>query len=255
MLIKEFKKDNLNVSIFNNRKCMGRQAACDARDSINKMLQTRDEINIIFAAAPSQNEFLENLISFKDIEWSRINAFHMDEYLGIDKDAPQGFGSFLYKHLFSKAKFNSVNYLNPAADDVTAECIRYEKLLEDNPVDIVCMGIGENGHIAFNDPPVADFSDRSRVKIVKLDNVCRKQQVNDGCFKDLDSVPKYAITLTIPSLFRAKKLICVVPAKTKANAVYYTLNSEIEEKCPSTIMRLHLCASLYLDIDSAARII
>lgn len=255
MLIKSFKKDNLDVSIFDTRRDMGRQAANDVREAIRKALTLKDEINIIFAAAPSQNDFFEALTSFKDIAWEKINAYHMDEYLGIDQDAPQGFGNFLKNAIFSKVDLKTVNLLNPNADDVTKECMRYESLLDNNLIDIVCMGIGENGHIAFNDPPVADFSDKVKVKIIKLDEKCRQQQVNDGCFGSIVLVPKYAMTLTIPALFEGKKLFCMVPASTKADAVYDTLNGEISEKCPASILRLHLSARLYLDKLSAAKVI
>jgi len=255
MLIKNFRKDNLEVCIFDTRREMGRQAANDVCQAIKKALSQKDEINIIFAAAPSQSDFLQALISFKEIEWERINAYHMDEYLGIDKNAPQAFGNFLNKAIFSKVNFKTVNYLDSAALDVTKECMRYERLLNNNMIDIVCMGIGENGHIAFNDPPVADFSDKFKVKIVKLDEKCRQQQVNDKCFTDINLVPHYAMTLTVPALFEAKKLFCMVPAITKADAVYDTLMGEIEEKCPASILRLHLSAKLYLDKLSASRII
>ncbi|MDD2261240.1 MAG: glucosamine-6-phosphate deaminase [Clostridia bacterium] len=254
MLVKSFKKDNLDVNIFDNRSNMGKKAANDVKEAIRKALTQKDEINIIFAAAPSQNDFLEALISYNDIQWERINAYHMDEYLGISEDAPQGFGNFLKNAIFSKVNFKSINYLNPSCDDVTKECSRYEELLINNQIDIVCMGIGENGHIAFNDPPVADFSDKFKVKIVKLDEKCRNQQVNDGCFDNIDKVPKYAMTLTIPALFEAKKLFCMVPAQSKADAVYDTLNGEIKETCPASILRLHLSAKLYLDKLSASRI-
>ena len=254
MLIKNFKKDNLEVSVFDTRREMGLKAAQDVRSEILKLFKTKDEINMLFAAAPSQNDFLQTLISYKDIDWTRINAYHMDEYLGIDKDAPQAFGNFLKNALFSKLNFKTVNYIDGTAEDVTKECMRYEELLNNNTIDIVCMGIGENGHIAFNDPPVADFSDKVKVKIVKLDELCRQQQVNDKCFENIHQVPKYAITLTIPALFEGKKLFCIVPAPTKANAVYDTLNGKIEEKCPASILRLHLAANLYLDKDSASRL-
>jgi len=253
MLIKNFKKDNLDVSIFDSRKEMGKQAANDVSQAIKKALTQKDEINMIFAAAPSQNDFIESLISYKEIPWEKINAYHMDEYLGIDKDSPQSFGNFLKKAIFSKVKFKSINYLDPSAEDVTKECMRYEELLNNNNIDIVCMGIGENGHIAFNDPPVADFSDK--VKIVKLDEKCRQQQVNDKCFNEISEVPKYAMTLTVPALFEAKKLFCMVPTASKADAVYMTLNGQIEEKCPASILRLHLSAKLYLDKLSASKVI
>ena len=147
MLVKNFRKDNLEVCIFDTRRELGRQAANDVCQAIKKALSLKDEINIIFAAAPSQSDFLQTLISFKEIEWEKINAYHMDEYLGIDKNAPQAFGNFLKEAIFSKVNFKTVNYLDSAALDVTKECMRYERLLNNNIIDIVCMGIGENGHM------------------------------------------------------------------------------------------------------------
>ena len=145
-----------------------------------------------------------------------------------------------------------MNYIDISAKDADAECERYAKILADNPTDIVVMGIGENGHIAFNDPPVADFNDKKAVKPVQLDEICRNQQVNDGCFAKIEDVPKTAITLTVPTLFKGDHLFCIVPAKTKANAVRATVCDEINEKCPATVLRLHKNAKLYLDMDSSA---
>ena len=207
---------------------------------------------MIFAAAPSQNEVLASLALDKEIPWERVNAFHMDEYIGLPADAPQGFGNFLKAHIFGLAPFKSVNYMDISAEDAEAECARYSALLAQYPTDIVVMGIGENGHIAFNDPPVADFADPKAVKPVLLDEICRNQQVNDGCFATIDDVPKYAITLTVPTLFAGKNLFCIVPAKTKANAVKATICGEIGEACPATILRRHENAILYLDGDSSS---
>ena len=206
---------------------------------------------MIFAAAPSQNDVLKSLSEDNEIEWNRVNAYHMDEYIGLDKDAPQGFGNFLKAHIFGIAPFKSVNYIDVSAKDADAEAERYSKLLDENPTDIVVMGIGENGHIAFNDPPVADFKDTKTVKPVALDPVCRQQQVNDGCFASLDAVPTHALTLTVPTLTRAPYLFCIVPAPTKAWAVRETLNGSIDEHCPASALRLHANAKLYLDKDSA----
>ena len=167
---------------------------------------------MIFAAAPSQNDVLLALTEDKSIDWTRVNAFHMDEYVGLPKDAPQGFGNFLSAHIFSLAPFKSVNYIDCTAENPEAECERYAELLKNNPTDIVVMGIGENGHIAFNDPWVADFNDEKWVKVVPLDEVCRNQQVNDGCFAHVDEVPTHALTLTVPTLVRAPWLFCIVPA-------------------------------------------
>jgi len=145
-----------------------------------------------------------------------------------------------------------VNYINGSADDIDGECKRYSRLLEENPVDIVCLGIGENGHIAFNDPGVADFNDPVRVKMVELDEICRNQQVNDGCFATIDDVPTHALTLTIPALISAKVMFCVVPAKTKKWAVTQTIKGNISEECPATILRNHNHAILYCDQQSGA---
>jgi len=239
----------LEIKAFETRQLMGESAATAIAAKINALLKIKPEVNIIFAAAPSQNEFLLALIN-KDIEWNRINAFHMDEYIGLHPDAPQAFGNFLKDRIFSKLPFKSINYLNGNANDIDAECNRYKKLLSQYPTDIVCLGIGENGHLAFNDPPVADFNDPKMVKQVKLDEACRQQQVNDGCFKSIDEVPTHALTLTIPALMSAGYLSVVVPGPAKAQAVYNTLHQPIAELYPSTILRRHTNAVLYLDKDS-----
>lgn len=185
------------------------------------------------------------------IEWERINAFHMDEYIGLAPTAPQGFGNFLKERIFSLRPFRSVNYLNGQCESTDDECARYAQFLTANPVDIVCMGIGENGHIAFNDPHVADFNDRKLVKVVELDLQCRQQQVNDGCFESIDQVPTHALTLTIPALLKGRFLFCMVPGMTKAQAVANTIEQEVSERYPSTILRDHIAANLYLDTLSA----
>lgn len=250
--MKELQKDRLNVKIYDTRAEMGKAAAQDIKTKIAQLLSEKDEINMIFAAAPSQNEVLAALVEDKQIEWSRVNAYHMDEYIGLSSDAPQGFGNFLKTHIFGRVPFKSVNYIDCSAADPEKEATRYEKLLKRNPPDIVVMGIGENGHIAFNDPPVADFQDSRGVKVVRLDEVCRNQQVHDGCFAYLEEVPKYAITLTVPRLISAPWLFCIVPAKTKAKAVSECLTREIGEYCPASILRLQDNALLYLDRDSAS---
>ena len=249
-----FAKDKLQIKAFSTRDEMGKRAASDIAEAIKGLLQNKPVINIIFAAAPSQQDCLRYLTENKSIDWSRINAFHMDEYIGLPDGAPQSFGSFLKNHIFAKVPFRTVNYINGSNPDYEQECDRYAKLLADNPVDIVCLGIGENGHIAFNDPPVADFNDPKAIKVVELDLVCRQQQVNDKCFESLKQVPTHAFTLTIPTLLSAEYLFCVVPATNKAEAVYRTLNEEISEKCPATILRTKDNVILYLDKESSVRI-
>lgn len=245
-------KFNFAVNIFETRKEMGKAAALECAECIKELLKTKKEINMIFAAAPSQNEFLEALAADKSIDFSSINAFHMDEYVGLDKTAPQRFGEFLRTHIFDLVNFKSVHYLTTDTDNEEAECERYSKLLKEYPVDIVCMGIGENGHIAFNDPHAAFFNDEKAVKVVELDEVCRMQQVNDGCFEKIEDVPKKALTLTVPTLKNAAHHFCIVPAATKAEAVKRTIKGEITEKCPATILRLCPDARVYLDADSSA---
>lgn len=250
--MKTLVRDLLKVNIYDSRDEMGAAAAKDVKAAILRALDEKETINMIFAAAPSQNEVLYNLASDKEIPWGRVNAFHMDEYIGLDKNAPQGFGNFLNRAIFGIAPFKSVNYIDISATDAEAEASRYSELLRQNPVDIVVLGIGENGHIAFNDPPFADFEDKKLVKSVKLDEVCRNQQVNDGCFATIDDVPTHALTLTVPALMSGKELYCIVPAKTKAKAVALTLNGEITPDCPASVLRTHECATLYLDPDSSS---
>ena len=247
-----FKKDQLQVYLLPDRQMLGNTAAADVAAMMRKLLTEKQELNMVFGAAPSQNEFLEALCTEQAIDWSRVNAFHMDEYLGLPADAPQGFGNFLKERIFDKLPFRSVNYMNGACADPEQECERYASLLRQYPVDIVCLGIGENGHIAFNDPHVALFDDPKWVKIVDLDEKCRTQQVNDGCFSALEEVPIDAMTLTIPAMMSGRYLFCMVPSVRKACAVYNTLNDPISEVIPATRLREHENAALYIDSDSAS---
>lgn len=207
---------------------------------------------MIFAAAPSQNDFTRELIADTSIDWSRINAFHMDEYIGLDEDAPQAFGNFLKERIFNKVPLKSVHLINGNAKDSEAECRRYADLLTKFPADIVCCGIGENGHIAFNDPPVADFNDPALVKVVELEQSCRQQQVNDNCFLRIEDVPTRAYTLTIPALMRSGHVFCIVPTELKAQAVYDTINGEVDESCPASVLREKEGAVLYIDEPAAS---
>lgn len=232
--------------IYANRREMGAAAATAAATRLRELLSRKEEVNMIFAAAPSQNEFLAALQQAPDIDWTRVNAFHMDEYIGLAADAPQAFGNFLKTRLFDALPFRKVHYIHGSTREA------YTRLLVEYPTDIVCMGIGENGHIAFNDPPVADFNDPALIKAVELDAVCRQQQVNDGCFAQLSDVPTHALTLTIPALMKADYLFCMVPGPTKAEAVRNTIHAPVVEQYPSTILRKHPAAILYLDAQSAS---
>ncbi|MGO4499684.1 glucosamine-6-phosphate deaminase [Paenibacillus sp. 2RAB27] len=244
--------DALKVNVYQNRIALGQAAGLEAANQIKSLLAEKAAIRIIFAAAPSQNEMLETLAQDEAIDWSRITVFHMDEYIGLSEDAPQRFGSFLNDRLFDQVKPGTVHLIN-SMNKAEDECKRYSALLEEAPIDIVCLGIGENGHIAFNDPPVADFADTELIKRVELDDVCRQQQVNDGCFESLDDVPTHALTLTIPALMSGTHLFCSVPGVTKHQAVKRTLNGAISTECPSTILREHPDCTMYLDRDSYGR--
>lgn len=254
-LLKTVKKDSLTFHVFDTRAEGGALAAKEGGETIRDLLSKQEMVNIIFAAAPSQNDTLSALLREPDIDWSRVRAFHMDEYVGFGKEFPQSFGYYLYEHVFGKLPFGEVHYLNGAAEDPEAECDRYAKLLTEYPTDIVFLGIGENAHIAFNDPWIADFNDPKLVKLVPLDEVCRNQQVHDGCFPTLDDVPTHAFSLTVPALVKAKHMFCTVPCATKANAVFQTANAPIDADTPATAMRNHPHAVMYCDKDSGAQIL
>ena len=249
--IHSLRVDRLEVNIFTNRNAMGEAAGQAVAARMKELLKGDREIFMVFGAAPSQNEFLDTLSRSPGIDWKKVIAFHLDEYVGLPQTAPQSFAFFLRKRLFEKVLPGQVHYLNGMAQDLEAECRRYASLFKDHPFDIACIGIGENGHIAFNDPPVADFDDPEPVKVVELDPASRQQQVHDGCFSSLEDVPRKAMTLTISTLFGAKFISCAVPAHTKAKAVKNTLEGPISTGCPATILRRHSNAVLFLDEDSA----
>ncbi len=252
--MKKTRIDNLLVKRYPTRAEMGSGAAKEAAQKIKSLLSQKENVNIIFAAAPSQNEFLYSLIREEGIDWSRINAFHMDEYIGLPAHAPQCFANFLKEKIFDKVSFGSVHLLQGNTGDPQSECHRYADLLTQYPTDIVCMGIGENTHIAFNDPHVADFADEESVKIIELDQASRQQQVNDRCFEKIEEVPVAAMTLTIPALLAGKHIFCMVPGKNKAQAVRLSLTEEISEKYPATILRRHSDSRLFIDADSSAQL-
>jgi glucosamine-6-phosphate deaminase len=239
-----------SVEVFKNRRLMGEAAGRKAEEYILKSLETKKEARIIFAAAPSQNEVLAYLAASAAIDWKRVIAFHMDEYIGIPGDAPQGFGSFLRERLFERVPLKKVHYINGGADS-EEECKRYGGLVTRGPVDILLCGIGENGHIAFNDPSVADFKDPLPLKPVVLEKACREQQVHEGCFPSLAKVPKLAFTLTIPVLMSAASVVCTVPGANKAPAVGRALKGPVSVKCPASILRMHRQCVFFLDAQSA----
>lgn len=245
--------DALHVLIFPTRAESGRAAGEHAAKAIRAAMETGGHARIILASAPSQDETLATLIA-APIDWSRVTIFHMDEYLGLPADHPQTFRAYQRAKVLSRIQPAAFHGIAGENTDAAAECARYTALLNEAPIDVCCLGIGENGHLAFNDPPVADFTDPALVKVVELDQPCRRQQVNDGCFSALDAVPTHAITLTIPALMSARTLVCTVPGPRKAPAVRATVKDAIATACPATILRRHHDATLYLDAASAAEI-
>jgi len=247
-----FDFDQLHVSVFEDRTELGSKGAELVSNTMKKILKQKDELNMIFASAPSQMDIINELLTDQEIDWNKINAFHMDEYIGLPSHAPQSFGHYLRERLFNKKQFKNVFYINGNSDDLDAECKRYADLLMKYPCDISMLGIGENGHLAFNDPGIADFNDPIDVKVNwSLDDECIQQQVNDGWFEAVADVPKSAITVTIPALVRPKYLFTTVPAKSKAEIIKKFFESEIDTRCPATIIRKHPESYLFLDRESS----
>lgn len=248
-IVHQGQKDKLQFYICSDRAGMGKLAADLAARQIKQLLESQEEVRIVFAAAPSQDEVLYHLTNDLEIDWSRITGFHMDEYLGLPADSNQWFRKYLQKNITTKINIKDFHFIDGMADP-EKEAQRYTNLLGDAPIDVVCLGIGENGHIAFNDPPVADFSDPKMVKVVELDQYSRRQQVNDGCFPTINDVPTHALTLTIPALISAASLFCTVPGSAKEDAIYNVLHQEIDTSCPATILRTHPHTKLILDLEA-----
>ncbi|MBL0292446.1 MAG: glucosamine-6-phosphate deaminase [Betaproteobacteria bacterium] len=249
--VTHFAVDRLQVFIHPDRNAMGRAASEQAAQVLRAAIQAQGRARIIVASAPSQDELIAGLAVAPGIDWSRVTVFHMDEYVGLAASHSASFRHYQQQHLLAKVRPAAFHGIRGEAPDPAAECRRYAALLAAAPIDLVCLGIGENGHIAFNDPAVADFDDPQAVKIVELDAACRQQQVNDGCFADIGAVPRQAITLTCPALLSGRVLVGVVPGARKAAAVDSALCGAVGTACPATILRRHASATLHLD-DAAA---
>jgi glucosamine-6-phosphate deaminase len=248
-VLKDSSLDTIAVHVAESREAMGARAAADIAEDIRIRVRNQPGVRIIFAAAPSQSEMLAALREEKDVDWSRVTAFHMDEYLDLPADAPQRFGLWLRRAIFDRLNFAAVHLIEPG-DDPGQAAADYAGKLRAAPIDIVCCGIGANGHLAFNDPP-ADFNDPLTIKIVELDPTCRQQQVDDGCFATLDDVPSRALTITLPALLDAGAIFCTVPGISKREAVRHAVSDPIGPGCPATTLRRHPRSTLYLDPDSA----
>ncbi|MGE5623731.1 MAG: 6-phosphogluconolactonase, partial [Methanocella sp.] len=239
--------ERLLVRVYRSRAEMGAAAAAETAQYLREAIARKGFARAIFASAASQLDFLTALKAEPGIDWTKVTAFHMDEYIGTNVPRAQKFGPWLKDRLFDSVRPGAVHYLNGEAKDLAAECSRYTALLREAPIDFCALGIGETGHLAFNDPPFADFADPKWVKVVEIDDVSREQQVHDGAFPTMEDVPKTALTLTMPALLMCEHLVTVVPGPTKAEVMRRTLTEPISTDCPSTILRQIVRATLYTE--------
>ena len=251
-LVREFRVDALPVRVFADQEAMADAASAEVAVYLRDVLAQQETVRAILATGNSQIQFLRRLIDLGGIDWSRVVLFHMDEYLGLPADHPASFRRYMKDRVEAMVHPREFHYLGGDAALPIDECDRYERLLKEAPIDLCCLGVGENGHIAFNDPPVANFEDSRWVKIVQLDEACKEQQAGEGHFPSVADVPGYALTLTIPALCGAKKMVCLSPEKRKSQAIKNALEEPVSTECPASFLRTQSQAVLYLDGDSAA---
>lgn len=250
--IKTFPFGKQTARVFNTIEEMGEAAAQAAAAVILDVLSQKDTARIMIGTGNSQEATINALVHRTDLDWSRIEVFHMDEYIGISADHPASFRKWLRTRVADVAKPAAMHYIEGDAPDIDKEIRRYTELLLADELDMTFVGFGENGHIAFNDPHVADFQDPATLKRVDLDEACRLQQVGEGHFPDLGSVPTHALTVTCSGLFRANNWIVVVPEKRKAQAVHDALTGPVSTDCPGSLARTHPAARLFLDREAAS---
>jgi glucosamine-6-phosphate deaminase len=251
MLIRRFLRERLEVRVYETRDDMGAASAAQFADRLRSALAAQGKASVVFASAPSQNEFLAALREIDDLDWSRVTGFHLDEYVGITGQHPASFRRYIREHLIDHVPIGGFYELRGDAPDPEAECVRYAALLAAAKPAVVALGIGENGHLAFIDPPVCDFEDPRDVRVVDLDDVCRMQQVHDGCFAKFEEVPSRALSLTIPFFLRTPHAVVTVPGPTKIRAVQAALDGPVSPECPASILRRHPDAALFLNTESA----
>jgi glucosamine-6-phosphate deaminase len=252
--IRRFKVGTMNVEVYPSRDSMGAAAARATAEAMKQLALSQDVMGVIFATGASQLATLDALTKIDGLPWSKVSGFHLDEYVALPIEHLASFRGYLRRNLTDKVPIGTFNEVDGTAADLDEVCRSYaEKLRAANP-QLCLLGIGENGHLAFNDPPVADFNDPLDVKVVKLDEACRIQQTAEGWFKTANDVPERAVTLTIPTMLRVPKLIVSVPGTRKAGIMRRSLTEEISTACPSTILRTHPDVTIYLDNDSASEL-
>ncbi|HEV7525192.1 MAG TPA: glucosamine-6-phosphate deaminase [Acidimicrobiia bacterium] len=249
---RELQFDALTVWVGRDTEEMATDVAVAAAVVLRAAIDARGEANVMLATGNSQLAFLDELVKIPDIAWERVRAFHMDEYIGLPPTHPASFQRYMRERVAASLPFEEFHYLSGDAVDAEEEAACYEVLLRAQPLDLCCAGIGENGHLAFNDPPVADFDDPRDVKVVALEPESRRQQVGEGHFATIDDVPTHAITVTIPALLRAGRVLVIAPEARKARPVHDALYGPISTACPASILRGQSNATLYLDGESSA---
>jgi glucosamine-6-phosphate deaminase len=249
-----FHADKLHVKIYEKKSDMGEAAADFVAKHIQGAIQQKGTANLILATGASQFSLI-GALKEKKIEWEKVTVFHLDEYKEISDQHPASFRKYLKERILNIVKPGKVYLINGDAANLEEEITEYEKQLKAHPIDIACIGIGENGHIAFNDPSVADFNDPKWVKVVELDHACRMQQLGEGWFPSFEDVPKEAVSLTISAIMSCKTICCVVPDERKSLAVKHTIYNEISTECPATILRKHPDTVLFLDLPALSLIL
>jgi glucosamine-6-phosphate deaminase len=246
--------DQMRVYVHRDVEALGRAAADTAAAVIGRAVAERGVAHAMFATGNSQLAFVDALVhATPDVPWSDVVVFHMDEYVGAGPDHPAGFQRWIRERIVEPVRPRAAHYLDGRAEP-GAEAERYADLLRRHPLDLCCLGIGENGHLAFNDPPVADFDDPLAVKVVELEAACRRQQVNEGHFPTLADVPTEAVTVTIPALLAATTVLAIVPEARKAEPVRLALTGPVSTACPASVLRTHRNVALHLDAGSAGRL-
>ncbi len=254
LLVKTFQVDALTVQLYRSASDLAQGAAQRVQEYLQEVIEARGGAAVLLATGNSQIEFLDSLIALGGLDWSKITLFHLDEYLGIDANHPASFRRYLRERVEIRVNPGAFHYIEGDTRQPLDECSRYTELLRSQPIDLCCLGLGENGHLAFNEPSVADFNDPHTVKLVKLAEATRQQQVDGGYFPHLEAVPQYAFTLTLPALCSANKILCLAPESRKADTVKQMLHNVIGVECPATVLRQQEQAILCLDTESAARL-
>ena len=241
----------MNIHIFSSKQEVGQAAATDAAKIIRNAIAEHGHAYVIAATGASQFEFLQALVHQADIDWTKTTFFHLDEYVGLPESHPASFRKYLKERIMSVVHPGKFNFVNGDAPDPASECHRAGDLISSCAIDVAFVGIGENGHLAFNDPP-ADFETEEPYVVVELDEACRRQQIGEGWFSSLEEVPRQAISMSIRQILKAANILCIVPDKRKAQAVKDTLESAVSPMHPASVLQQHPCTTMYLDRDSAS---